>query len=181
MPVDLRANELEAGFLRRALRSRGLPENFKDAIAFLARQIRDHDHLAQMLTSMEADDRVDFLESVRPHLKFAAKPLDSYISAMGQRAEREQWPTQDAEGKLHAFQPARDISSTVQDAENAIARNLARRTLTVKCVKCTAQETFYMIGKETAVDVRRKALTAGWVLHPQEICPICPTSSRPNA
>ena len=175
MPIDLRASQLEAGFLKKALRSRGLPEEFGQAIAFLAGQIRDHDHLAQMLTSMEATDRVDFLESVRPHLKFRAKPLDVYVSAMGQRAEREQWPVQDAEGKLHEFKPAADVAT----AEKAIAQAIASRTLNLTCSKCLTFDSFPMIGMETAVDVRRKALAAGWTLHPKEICPTCP-STRPQ-
>lgn len=175
MAIDLRASQLEAGFLKKALRTRGLPEDFGQAIAFLAGQIRDHDHLAQMLTSMEAADRVDFLESVRPHLKFRAKPLDVYVSAMGQRAEREQWPTQGPDGKLKAFKPAVDVAT----AEKAIANALAERHLTLTCSKCLTFDSFPMIGLETAVDVRRKALAAGWTLHPQEICPTCP-SSRPQ-
>lgn len=159
------------------LRRRGLPTNINDAIKMLAGTIRDHKHLETILTSCPPEDRHDLYESIRPHLKFFAWPLDRYVASAGQRAEREQWHVMGEDGKLQEFKPAHDVAT----AQKMLAAQLAARTLTLTCAKCTKEEKFHQIGEETAVAVRMKALQAGWILVPEVICPKCPSSLRPNA
>lgn len=172
----------EAAFLKGTLRRHGLPTDFRVCIAQLAKTIRDHAHFERLLTSAEPDFRLDFYETVRPHLKFEAWPLDRYVASAGQKAEREQLPVMGSDGKLQHFHKP----EIIVDAEAAIANSLAKRALTLTCSKCTFEQTFYAIGEETNVDVILKARAAGWIYDylasaPVEICPSCPTSLRQNA
>jgi hypothetical protein len=177
--IDLAKTRKEAGMVGAMLKRRGLPTDIGEAIKVLARTIRDDKHLENLLTSTPPEDRNDLYESVKPHLRFIPKPLDVYVSRVGQRAEREKWPTLDADGRLHEFRSARDVS-TVQ---KLIAAELAKRTLTLVCAKCLKQEVFHQVGEETNVDVILKARKAGWVHDylsepAREICPKCPTLLR---
>jgi hypothetical protein len=173
------ADQQQAAFINRKLKQFGLGD-IASAIAALARTIRDHKHLETMLTSCGPDERQDLYDGVRPHLRFEAKPLDAYVSSAGQMAEREQLPTIGPDGKLLPFRPAADVRSLEKHAEDLLAQEMARRVLMLKCVKCTAEDAFFQIGEETPVAVRQKALKAGWVLFPEEICPTCPSSLRPT-
>lgn len=175
--VDLGANEREWAFVSGMLRRLGLPANPREAVSALARTIRDHKHFETLLTSCGPEERQDFYDAVSPHLRFTAKPLDVYVALAGQMAEREQLPVMDKEGKLHPFQPAQDV----QTAQKMLAAAIAAKILTLKCAKCTKEEQFFQVGDETPVAVRKKALQAGWILVPEEICPDCLTSMRPNA
>lgn len=181
--VDLAATRQEAGFIGKLLKRCGLPTDLGAAIAALAGTIRDHKHFENLLTSVSAADRQDMYDAIKPHLRFRAKPLDVYIAGVGQRAEREQWPTVAPDGSLKAFKPALDVASIKKDVENMIAAQMAKRTLTLFCTKCTAQESFHAIGEETRVAVVMRARKAGWIydytVDPgREICPKCPTSLR---
>lgn len=184
--VDFGNLAREADFLKRTLRRFGLATDFGKAIAMMGGMVRDHRHFETLLTEAGPEIRQELYDSLRPSLKFTAKPLDVYVSDAKQRAEKEQLPVLGPEGQLLPFKPARDASSAFKDAENAIAASLAKRTLTLTCSKCTRQESFYAVGEETPVAVIMKARQAGWIYDymaetPVEICPDCPTSLRPDA
>lgn len=153
------------------LKRRGLPASIGEAIAMLAGTIRDHKHLEQLLTSCSGEERAMLYESVRPHLKFIAKPLDVYISHVAHKAEREQWPVM-IDGKMTEFRSAQDVAT----ANKGIADAVKQKTLTLVCGRCTQREEFPQIGKETAVDVVIKARKLGWVYNVTthtETCPKC--------
>lgn len=184
--VDLGASRNEGNFIESMLKRRGLALDISGAIAFLASTIRDHKHLETLLTSCDGEERQMLYEGVKPHLRFPAKPLDWYVSRAGQRAEAEQWPTLAENGEFCEFKPACDVSTIEKHAQEAIAADLANRTLTLTCSKCTRQQSFVGVEKETPADVILKARKAGWVhdylaTPAREICPKCPTSLRPNA
>lgn len=177
--VDLAKTGSEASFVRKALKKFGLPSDIGGAIAALAFMVRDHKHLENLLTGIGPEERQMVYDSIVPHLRFKARPLDVYVSNVGQRAEREQWPVLE-DGKFKEFKPAQDLS-TVQKHINA---EIAKKLLILTCSKCTCEETFFQIGEETRVDTILKARKAGWVydlVNQKEICPKCPTSLRPNA
>jgi len=179
MPIDLGQNQKTKAFVDRQLRRFGV-HSINDAIAALARTIRDHKHLETFLTSIDSQqDRQDVYESIRPHLRFTPKPLDVYVASAGQMAEREQLPILGEDGKLHAFKPAQDVRSQAQET---LDRYMAEKTLTLTCYKCLAEDTFYALNDETKVDVTIRARKAGWVYDiakDKEICPKCP-AVRPN-
>lgn len=184
--IDLANSTKEAGFVRNALKRFGLPSDFGAAVAALASTIRDHRHFETILTSCEPEERQMLYDSCLPHLKFTAKPLDVYVASAGRMAERLQLPVVGPNGELLDFRPARDVRSTVKAAEDALAAETAKRTLTLTCAKCMRQQSFAAVGQETHVDAVMKARREGWVYDhiaqpPREICPKCPTSLRPNA
>ena len=51
----------------------------------LASTIRDHAHFQRLITESDPSMRQEFYDSVRPHLKFRAKPLDVYVNDAGLR------------------------------------------------------------------------------------------------
>jgi hypothetical protein len=180
MIPDLAKMRGEEAFLKKAMAKFGIKLNIADAIGALASTIRDHAHFERLITEAEPEMRQEFYDSVRPHLKFRAKPLDVYISDAKQMAEREQLPIL-ADGKLLPFKPARDVASSVKDAEQAIARGLAERTLRLTCSKCLVEGIFYQVGAETKVGVMMKVRRAGWVYDPvneTETCPQCAEGER---
>lgn len=167
----------QEAFLRGSLKRHGLPVDFGKAIEALAGTIKDHEQFGYLVMQAEPEFRQDFYDAVRPHLSFRAKPLDSYIASAKQRAEREQLPTIDEAGNLKPFSAAQD-ASTLRQAEEAISASLAKRTLTLKCSKCTRQSSFSAVGNETPGAVINKARRIGWVYDyksetPREICPEC--------
>lgn len=183
--VDLQKTQRDASFVLRTLKRFGIAEDIGEAIAAMARMVRDHRHLESILSGVDGERRQQMYDSIRPHLRFEAKPLDAYVAAMGRRAEAEQLPVQGPDGKLREFSPARDIASIERAAERAIARELEKRSLTLVCAKCSRQQSFSAVGEETHVDVVLKARKIGWVYDylaepPVEICPACPTSLRPT-
>lgn len=174
--IDFAKMRGEEAFLKRALSKFGINLSVNDAIAQLASTIRDHAHFQRLITEAEPKMRQDFYDSVRPHLKFAAKPLDVYISDAKQMAEREQLPVLTQDGKLLPFKPARDANTAEKDVEEAIARSIAERTLMLTCSKCTGMGLFYGLPGETPVAVIMKARREGWVFDPvdrSETCPKC--------
>lgn len=184
--IDLANSAKEAGFVRKALKRFGLPSDFGAAIAALASTIRDHRHFETVLTSCDPEERQMLYDSCRPHLKFTAKPLDAYVASAGRMAERLQLPVIGPNGELLEFRPAQDVKSAEKSAEDAVAAEIAKKTLILVCAKCTRQQSFVAVGNETPVDVILKARREGWVYDhiaqpPREICPQCPTSLRPNA
>lgn len=184
--IDLANTAKEAGFVAKALKKFGIPSDIGAAIGALASTIRDHKHFETLLTSCDAEERQILYDSCLPHLKFKAWPLDRYVASAGRMAERLQLPILGPNGELLEFRPAQDVNTIQKAAEDAVAAEIARRTLTLTCAKCTHQQSFMGVGDETPVDVILKARKAGWVYDhiaqpPREICPKCPTSLRPNA
>jgi len=179
--VDFNKLRGEEAFLKKVLSKFGINLSISDAIAAIAGTIRDHAHFQRLITEAEPKFRQDFYDSVRPHLKFRAKPLDVYVADAQQMAEREQLPMLGLDGQLHPFKPAQDVNTGVKDAEAAIARGLAERILVVKCAKCTTEETFYKVGAETQVGVMMKVRRAGWVFDPETETDTCPTCAHPKA
>lgn len=153
-------------------------------LQMLAPKIRDHKDLETKLTSAPPELRSVIYNTVKPYLRFKAKPLDTYVASAGVMAEQKQLPTLDVHGMLHPFKPAADLRSVEKHAEEVIASALAERTLTLTCSKCTRNGLFYAVGDETPVAVIMKARKDGWVYDPKndvDICPDCPTSLRQNA
>lgn len=184
--IDLANTAKEAGFVAKVLKEFGLPSDIGAAIGALASTIRDHKHFETLLTSCEPEERQMLYDSCLPHLKFKAWSLDRYVASAGRMAERLQLPVLGPNGELLEFRPAQDVKSAEKRIEQAIAAELAKKTLTLTCAKCTRQESFSAVGDETPVDVILKARREGWVYDhiaqpPREICPECPTSLRPNA
>jgi hypothetical protein len=160
--------------MRAALKNHGWTVG--NAIAKMALLIRDHKHLENILSGQDGKTRQEIYDAVRPHLRFTPWPLDSYVAAMGRTAEAKQLPIQNPDGTLREFSPAQDVRTVQKSAEDAIARDLAKRTLTMVCVKCLRQEQFFGIGTETPVTVILKAREQGWVFNPAnetETCPQC--------
>lgn len=177
--VDFAKLEGESAFIKKALTKFGINLDIGQAIAQLAGTIRDHNHFQRLITETEPAMRHSFYDSVRPHLKFRAKPLDVYIAEAGQMAEREQLPMLMPDGTLQEFRPAQDVSS----AQKEIAKSVAARNLTLNCTLCTREETFYCVGNETPVTVIMKARKAGWIYNPVSMSEHCPTcmSARTDA
>lgn len=177
MVVDFAKMNGEAFFLKKALAKFGISLNINEAIAQLASTIRDHAHLQRLVTETEPSMRQSFYDSVRPHLKFRAKPMDVYISDAKQMAEREQLPVLQPDGTLQAFKPTQDVAT----AQKAMAKAIADRNLTLTCSKCTKEETFYCVGAETPVAVIMKARRVGWVYNPVSLTEQCPDCMGPDA
>ena len=149
----------------------------------LAPKIKDHADFERKLSSAPPNLRGVIYETCVPHLPFKAWPLDRYVSSAGNRAEREQLPTVGADGKFHPFRAATDVNSLNRLAEDALAASLSKRTLIMTCSKCTREQSFLSLEKETPLDVIIRAREVGWVYDytadpPVEICPSCPTSLR---
>jgi hypothetical protein len=149
----------------------------------LAPKIVDHADFERKLTSAPPALRGVIYETVVPHLKFKAWPLDRYVASAGRKAEAQQLPTVGVDGKLHAFRSAVDVSSLEKLAEDALAVSLAKQTLILVCAKCTRQQSFLAGEGETPLTVTIRARETGWIYDytscpPVEICPSCPTPLR---
>lgn len=172
MVVDFAKLSGDTAFLKKAMAKFGITLSINDAIASMSATIRDHEHFQRLITEAEPSFRQSFYDSVRPHLKFRAKPLDVYIADAQQMAEREKLPTLMPDGTLREFRPASDVESV----QKAMAASIASRHFVLTCSKCTKQETFYAVGLETPVAVIMKARKVGWMYDPvlkNETCPNC--------
>ena len=99
---------------RRGLATLDDPRGLVTQVAFL---IQNHDHLRSMLIRCEPEHRRDMYESLKPHLRFEAKPLDVYIAEGQADAERRQLPTLGPNGELVPFKPA-EIHTQAEAEEN---------------------------------------------------------------
>ena len=88
---------------RRGLATLDDPRGLVQQIGYL---VQDHDHLRSMLIRCEPEHRRDMYESLKPYLRFEARPLDVYIAEGQQDAERRQLPTIGEDGQLVPFKPA---------------------------------------------------------------------------
>lgn len=91
----------ESSAINRMLGTHGLPqlESGSGLMASLGFLVRDHEHLRSLLIRCEPENRVAMYDSLKPYLKFPARTLDSYVAESAQRAESQQLPTVDEEGK----------------------------------------------------------------------------------
>jgi len=154
------------------------PQGMVQQLGFL---VRDHEHFRALLARCYPEYRWAMYESLRPHLRFEAKPLDVYISEAAQEAERRQLPMVDADGQLHPYTPPQAGDQQKRDIEIAQAATdaaRARKHLILSCRKCTREETFSGL---TKTDCWGQARQAGWQLISDgqggyEVCPECPKS-----
>ena len=160
MPSDKQIRD-EKALLEGKLRRLGMPPDINEGIKQLSFMIRDDAHLSDLLADIDVAMKASFYEEVRPHLRFKPKPLDYYVGASAKRAEREQLPTIDAEGKLHPFKSASDAAS-IHIANNAIAEAIAKRTLILTCAKCTKQQSFAAADDESSSAVEPASGPNGW-------------------
>jgi hypothetical protein len=168
------------------LKSHGLGalEDGAGLMAQLGFLVEDHEHLRSLLVRCEPENRSAMYDSLRPYLRFAAKPLDVYIAESAEKAAREGLPTVDADGVIQ-FRPTPTyaVDSETAAAQAAVDEAFAKHTLIVTCRSCTKQEAFSGVSKADAV---QKARSAGWVYYEdangkaQEICPDCPAIRAVN-
>jgi hypothetical protein len=166
----------------------GQLEDGTGLLAQLGFMVQDHEHLRSLLVRCEPENRSSMYDSLKPYLRFEARPLDSYIAESAQRAEAQKLPTIDAAGNLtwqdKALAPA--VSATTVSPDDGLAQRivnhaLAKHHLVVTCRSCTRQEQFT---GDTQADAVLNARLAGWVYYvdanstEQEICPECPAVRR---
>jgi hypothetical protein len=91
----------------RLLRSNGLPtlDRGAEAVQALAKLVQDHNHFCAILSACDPALRASMYDSMRTYLPFAPYPLDRYVAAAGELAERKQLPVRDAAGNLHPYMP----------------------------------------------------------------------------
>lgn len=118
---------------RRGLATLDDPRGLVTQMAFL---IQDHEHLRSMLIRCEPEHRRDMYESLKPHLRFEAKPLDVYIAEGQQDAERRQLPTLGPNGELVPFKPAEIHTEADQSVEAADERTPENHVTAVLCGAC---------------------------------------------
>lgn len=130
-------------------------------IPYLAALITDHEDFVGAMSEVDECKRQDMYDSMRPHLKFKAKPLHWYESRLYERASAgaSRWAPIEIGDK--AYQPV------PQDQATSVV-------VTFTCSKCTRVQSF---ANETVVSAVIDGRTKGWVrdmLNSTEICPKCP-------
>lgn len=148
--------------------------------------VDDHDHLMSLLSRCEPEMRVSMYNSLTPYVRFKAKPLDVYLSAAADLAQRQQLPTIDAEGNIKEAAAPYDTAKYDPDelqrrkdtaiAQEVVSGAFSKFHLAMKCRSCTKEEVFDGETKAEAVFFARRA---GWVYYEhegasREICPDCP-------
>jgi hypothetical protein len=113
----------------------------------LAVVVRDHVHFRQILMAVVPEERTNCYETMRPHLRFEAWPLDRYVAKAAELAANKELD-----------KAAIDIL-----AEQALARNQrdidTLGVLALVCTRCTTEDTF----KGATLHVALKAAAkAGW-------------------
>lgn len=123
--------------------------------------IRDHAQFRSQLFSVMPEERRHAYESLRPHLRFAAKPLDVYEAEMKQMAERQQLPGLNREtGELIPFKAGSvDLDLVATEAIKQKKHEEKGGVLELVCTKCTKFEHFRYPKKK---DAQRAAHEAGW-------------------
>lgn len=124
-----------------------------------------HDGFRGLLMSVAPEQRRLAYESIRPHLRFIAKPLDLYEREIKERAEREQWDVWDGTAYPKPFKPGEvetdeyRLQRLAQDAIQQTEHEKAKGVLELVCTKCT------IIGQfpgEKRKDATKKAHDTGW-------------------
>ena len=169
----------EASAINRMLQSHGLGrlEDGAGLLSQLGFLVQDHEHLRSLLVRCEPENRSAMYDSLKPYLRFTAKPLDVYIAESADRAARQDLPTIDEAGNINfSPTPTYELDTDVAAAQVAVNESFAKHVLTVTCRSCTKEESFT---GDTKYDAILNARLAGWVYYeidgqPREICPDCP-------
>lgn len=127
----------------------------------LAFVIEGHDHFRNILKVVQPLQRQIAYNTLRPHLTFAAKPLDVYIAEMGRIAEQEQLPIWDGETYYPKEMKVSDIKleGLAQEAIQQTEHEKAKGKLELVCTKCTVAEYFPAKLRKQAYDAAHRA---GW-------------------
>lgn len=143
----------ESNAINRVLKARGLPSleapGVVEALAFL---VEDHTHFMELLRACDPELRRDMYESMRPHLRFPAKPLDHYLAMSQAHAAAAELPVMDAQGFLHPYNVPY-VSTVVNRVE------VPKVQLWAKCGTCGKESIFLGSTKADAVFTLR---SAGW-------------------
>ena len=123
------------------------------SIGALARMVQDHEHFAELLRACEPQLRKDMYNAMSPNLNFPAYPLETYIIQAKQHAESMQYPTMDAAGNLHAYNPP------AAGAKPAI--EIPEEELWLQCAKCKKESFFYAERKADCITEARKVKLSG--------------------
>jgi hypothetical protein len=153
------------------------PRGMVQQLGFL---IRDDDHFRQLLLKCIPEERHNMYESLRPYLRFPARPLEDYIIEGKQDAEARQLPTVDAEGNFHPYsvpetQTPAPVAEDDAGAQAAVNEAFAKQRLWLVCSRCTAEAVFT---GDTRTDAFCNARLAGWKYQNvtgtgYETCPGC--------
>lgn len=150
--------------INRVLRSHNLGTLEDPGItSVLGDMVADHEHFTELLRACEPDLRREMYEAMRPHLNFAAKPLEDYIIASKEHAAAAQLPVMDADGKLHPF--------NAPFAGSQVARPAAQWELHVTCRRCGTSVYFTGERRADAIDNLRQS---GWVYDELGVWHLCP-------
>jgi hypothetical protein len=130
----------------------------------LAFMVKDHDQFRKLLTTVEPEKRTVAYESLRPHLRFPAWPLDVYMAKAAELA-----------ANRLADQAPLDVL-----ASDAIERNRreeeSQGVLTLDCHRCTKVQAYPGLRRTIALGY---AMKDGWTFREGEdkkevsICPEC--------
>jgi len=94
----------ETNAINRVLKARGLPSlDHPEVLAYFGSLVQDHTHFTELLRACEPGLRRDMYEAMRPHLRFAAWPLDQYVATAKEEAQAKELPTIDQNGDLHPY------------------------------------------------------------------------------
>lgn len=152
-----------------ALEDRGLPAQ----LAFL---IDDDQEFSRLLNICEPAERRNMYESLKPNLRFPARPFDEYLAEWREQAEVRQLPVVQPDGTLRAYNVPEITTQMQKSIEVVISESVARYHLILTCRRCTLQQAFPGVNKPEAVE---RAREAGWTWHHgedstgYEICPDC--------
>jgi hypothetical protein len=147
--------------INRVLKARGLGSlDEPGTVAHLAYLVEDHTHFMELLRACDPELRRQMYDDMRPHLRFAAKPLEDYVIAAKEHAEAAQLATLDDQGFLQPFRIG--------------VIELPAVELWVVCSRCGAQNIF--LG-DRKVDAIRDMRDAGWAfdssVEARHLCPEC--------
>jgi len=126
-----------------------------------------HDSFRGLLMSTMPDQRRLAYESLKPHLRFVAKPLDVYEREIKEKAEREQWDVIDRDNP-HFPQPFKvgeveseeyKLAKLASEAIEANEHEKAKGILELCCTKCTVIARFPAPKRNQAA---KAAHNAGW-------------------
>lgn len=132
--------------------------NLMPAIAFF---IKNHEQFRGQLFSVLPEKRRLAYESLRPHLRFPAKPLDVYEAEMKEMAERQQLPGFNAAtGEVVPFKAgSAELDLLATEAIRQKKHEDGGGVLELVCTACTGFEHFKAKLKK---DAQKAAHTAGW-------------------
>jgi len=108
-------------------------------VAHMAFVIEDHDHFRKVLFSIPPEPRKIAYNAMRPHLTFAAKPLDVYEAEMKRIAEQEQWNVNNDNSVYSQPFKVQDINLEMlaQEAIQQMEHEKAKGQLELVCTRCT--------------------------------------------